>query len=126
MDSGCGGNVLRGNVPVVQGGRIVTGIGKAKRGLLGATALVCLFMSGMLPENAAAQDLPPEIVEQIPADAQMLLEADSLVYNRDDDTIAAVGGVRIDYGGHRLVAERITYDRTTRRLVASGNVEIVE
>src|SRR5690606_3650065 len=78
------------------------------------------------PEHAAAQDLPPEITERIPADAQMLLEADSLVYNRDNDTIAAVGGVRIDYGGHRLVAERITYDRNTRRLVASGNVEIVE
>src|SRR5690606_38931837 len=33
---------------------------------------------------------------------------------------------RIDYDGNRLVAERVTYFRKTGRLVASGNVEIVE
>ena len=37
-----------------------------------------------------------------------------------------VGGVRIDYGGNRLVAERVTYDRASRRLIASGNVQIVD
>ena len=41
----------------------------------------------------------------------MLLEADTLIYDNDDDTVTAVGGVRIDYGGNKLVAERVTYDR---------------
>ena len=40
--------------------------------------------------------------------------------------MTAVGGVQIDYGGNRLVAERVTYNRKTGRLVASGNVEIVD
>ncbi|MEP9371131.1 LPS-assembly protein LptD [Mesorhizobium sp. KR1-2] len=56
----------------------------------------------------------------------MLLEADTLVYDHDKNTVTAVGGVRIDYGGNRLVAQRVAYDRNTGRLVASGNVEIVD
>ncbi|WP_246252070.1 LPS-assembly protein LptD [Allomesorhizobium camelthorni] len=56
----------------------------------------------------------------------MLLEADTLVYDNDANTVTAVGGVQIDYGGNRLVAQRVTYDRKTSRLIASGNVEIVD
>ena len=56
----------------------------------------------------------------------MLLEADTLVYDNDNQTVTAVGGVQIDYGGNRLVAQRVVYNRKTGRLVASGNVEIVD
>ncbi len=57
--------------------------------------------------------------------SQMLLEADTLVYDNDAQTVTAVGGVQIDYDGNRLVAQRVTYDRNTKRLVASGNVQLV-
>lgn len=93
--------------------------------LAGATALACLAQFGLAAMPAVAQDASV-LARSVPADAQMLLEADNLVYDRDNATIAAVGGVRIDYGGHRLVAERVTYHRASGRLVASGNVEIVE
>ncbi|MDW6021276.1 LPS-assembly protein LptD [Mesorhizobium sp. BAC0120] len=56
----------------------------------------------------------------------MLLEADTLVYDNDKNTVTAVGGVRIDYGGNRLVANRVVYDRKTGRVVASGNVQIID
>ena len=59
-------------------------------------------------------------------DAQMLLEADNLVYNNDEDTVAAVGNVRIAYDGYTLVAQRVTYSRRSGRLIASGNVESLE
>ena len=52
-------------------------------------------------------------------------QADTLVYNNDNQTVTAVGGVQIDYGGNQLVAQRVVYNRKTKRLVASGNVEIV-
>ncbi|MCB1429469.1 MAG: LPS-assembly protein LptD [Nitratireductor sp.] len=58
--------------------------------------------------------------------AQMLLEADNLVYNNDEDTVAAVGNVRIAYDGYTLVAQRVTYSRRSGRVIASGNVEILE
>jgi LPS-assembly protein len=56
----------------------------------------------------------------------MLLESDTLVYDNDAQTVTAVGGVQIDYGGNRLVAQRVEYNRQTQRLVASGNVQIVQ
>lgn len=91
-----------------------------------ATAIAGLLaFTGVLSTNAQAQDTG-NFADEIPDDAQLLLEADTLVYDRDADTVSAVGGVRIDYGGTRLVAERVTYDRQTGRLVATGNVEIID
>lgn len=101
-------------------------VGGLRRGLLSATALACVVLQGALPWHSALAQEMDALADEIPADAQMLLEADTLVYNRDADTVSAVGGVRIDYGGNRLVAQRVTYHRRSGRLVASGNVEIVE
>ena len=56
----------------------------------------------------------------------MLLEADTLIYDNDNDIVTAAGSVQIDYGGNRLVAQRVVYNRKTGRLVASGSVEIVD
>ena len=91
--------------------------------LLGATtALACAMAYAGVP--AAAQDVA--IGNAVPANAQMLLEADTLVYDRDMSTVTAVGGVQIEYGGNNLVAERIIYNRQTGRLLAVGKVEIVD
>lgn len=58
--------------------------------------------------------------------AQMLLEADELIYDEVNNSVAAVGNVQIAYDGYTLVAERVTYDRGTGRVIATGAVEIVE
>ena len=94
--------------------------------LLCATALVCLCAHGLGPISAASAQEVGDLASDIPEDARLLLEADTLVYDRDNDTISAVGGVRIDYGGTRLVAEKVVYNRRTGRLVAMGNVEIID
>ena len=56
----------------------------------------------------------------------MLLEADELIYDQDGKTISAVGGVRIEYDGNQLVAKKVTYNQKTGRLLAEGNVEIIQ
>ena len=76
------------------------------------------------PLPALAQEVG-NVAPNVPAGSQMLLAADTLDYNNDNQTVTAIGGVQIDYGGNRLVAQRVVYDRNTKRLVASGNVEIV-
>lgn len=58
--------------------------------------------------------------------AQMLLEADELIYDDVNNSVSAVGNVQIAYDGYTLVAERITYDRNSGRVIAFGGVEIVE
>lgn len=92
--------------------------------LCGVSGLACLMAYGFAPTPAAAQ-VPDSLTSNIPSDAQMLLESDTLVYDNDSQTVTAVGGVQIDYAGNRLVAQRVEYDRKTQRLIASGSVEIV-
>lgn len=93
--------------------------------LLGASALACVMAFAAYSPSASAQGL--ELADaEISADAEMLLQADTLVYDNDRNTVTAVGAVQIDYDGYRLVAQRVTYDRNTSRLLASGGVEIVD
>lgn len=92
--------------------------------LFGATALACLFAC-VAPAVPAFAQTVADLAPSVPEGSQMLLEADTLVYDNDASTVTAVGGVQIDYAGNRLVAQRVTYDRKTSRLIASGNVEIV-
>ncbi|MCK9554021.1 LPS-assembly protein LptD, partial [Aquamicrobium sp.] len=92
--------------------------------LCGVSGLACLMAYGFASTPAAAQ-VPDSLTSNIPSDAQMLLESDTLVYDNDSQTVTAVGGVQIDYAGNRLVAQRVEYDRKTQRLIASGSVEIV-
>ncbi|TGQ66680.1 MAG: LPS-assembly protein LptD [Mesorhizobium sp.] len=91
--------------------------------LYAASALACLLACAV-PLPAFAQDVG-DMATKVPSDSQMLLAADTLVYNNDNQTVTAVGGVQIDYGGNRLVAQRVEYNRNTKRMVASGNVEVV-
>lgn len=93
--------------------------------LAGATAMACLLALGAVSVPAAAQDISA-FAEGVSRTAQMLIEADTLVYDNDQQTVTAVGGVQIEYDGNRLVAQRVSYHRKSGRLVASGNVEIVQ
>ncbi|TPI19437.1 LPS-assembly protein LptD [Mesorhizobium sp. B4-1-1] len=90
--------------------------------LYGATALACLFACAAPTVPALAQTIA---AKSVPSGTQMLLAADTLVYDNDKHTVTAVGGVQIDYGGNKLVAQRVVYNRDTKRLVASGAVELI-
>jgi LPS-assembly protein len=92
--------------------------------LYAASALACLFVCAFPVAPVSAQSAA-DLTANVPADSQMLLAADTLVYDNDNQTVTAVGGVQIDYSGNRLVAQRVEYNRKTKRLVASGNVEVV-
>lgn len=101
--------------------------------LLAGTVLCCsifslpasLFSTGGI--NAHAQNVGESLFGQ-PAnpDAQLLLEADQLQYNDADQTVTAIGNVQIAYDGYTLVARQVTYHRNSGRVIAHGNVEIVE
>lgn len=93
--------------------------------LAGATAMAAVMVLVAQPSPGAfAQEMPG--FRQASPNAQMLLEADRLVYNNDRETVVAAGAVQIEYDGYRLVARDVTYDRRSGRLIARGNVEIVD
>ncbi len=79
------------------------------------------------PAMAAAEQADPfaEVFQSDP-DAQMLLEADRLVYDFDNEIVEAIGQVEIYYIDYVVTADRVTYFQVSRRLVASGNVRILE
>lgn len=90
------------------------------------TALA-LILCGSVTLPAYSQEADSLVsAAKVSPDAQMLLEADELVYDNDAQTIAAIGAVRIDYDGNQLVARKVTYNKRTGRMMAEGNVEIVQ
>lgn len=65
-----------------------------------------------------------ELIGDVPPGQQMILVGDTLVYDFDNGTVTAIGGVQIEYGGMQVVAQRVSYNRNTSRVIASGGVEI--
>ncbi len=98
------------------------------RALLGTTALAIILTVPGFVEPSYAQVSGENLFgagEVNPA-AQMLLEADELIYNEAENSVTAVGNVQLAYDGYTLVAKRVTYERATGRVIATGAVEIVE
>ena len=106
-------------------GAVSTNRGPVRNALLcGVSALACLVAGALHGRPAMAQSV--NLAPSVPSGSQMLLEADTLVYDNDAQIVTAVGGVQIDYGGNRLVAQKVEYNRKTRRLVATGNAQLVQ
>jgi len=100
-------------------GRRTLPVSKLARVATLAAALAC---GVALPTQVLAQATGSDA--QI--EGQLLLESDRLIYNNDADTVTAAGNVRINYDGRRIVAQRVIYDRKSARLMAYGNVEVIE
>jgi LPS-assembly protein len=102
--------------------------GDAIRFVLISTLLLCVggfanpthaqTLSQRLADHAGGQNNgPPQ---------QALLRADSLVYDRTQNTVTAVGHVQIYYQGRILQADRVIYDRNADRVFAEGRAKLTE
>ena len=83
---------------------------------------VCVL--GVSTTTVHAQDLVP--IRAAADDAKLLLRANELVYNQDAQQVTATGGVQMYYNRYRMVAQRVQYDQRTGRVMASGNIELIE
>jgi LPS-assembly protein len=59
-------------------------------------------------------------------DAKMLIQADQLDYDYNNQRVAAVGNVRMYYQGATIEADRIVYDQRNKRLRAEGNARLID
>lgn len=91
--------------------------------LLCSTALVAGMT--LVPTSFTAPS-HAQTLSQTNPDAELLLKADQLIYDNDQQIVTAVGNVQLDYDGYNVVADRVSYNQTTRKVKASGNVEIIE
>ena len=90
--------------------------------LLAASAVAA--PGGLGPSLSVPISVPT--VAPISPDAKMLVESDEMVYDYDHDVVAAVGNVKIYYGGYTLEAQKVTYNRGTGRLIATGQVTLTD
>jgi LPS-assembly protein len=58
--------------------------------------------------------------------SQILLIADKLILDHQTQSITAQGHVQIEYNGNQLYTNHITYNKKTKRIIASGNIEIID
>ncbi|WP_455474527.1 LPS-assembly protein LptD [Bartonella sp. B30(2025)] len=86
----------------------------ALKSVIGSILSVC-FLGYVFAQNLIQNPKRP-----------LFLSADELVYNHDANTVSAKGNVRIEYDGNKAVAQKVTYNPKTGRIIAQGNVEIIQ
>ncbi|MBV8745235.1 MAG: LPS-assembly protein LptD, partial [Xanthobacteraceae bacterium] len=58
--------------------------------------------------------------------SKMLVQADELDYDYNNQRVSAVGNVRMYYQGATIEADRVIYDQKTKRLHAEGNARLTD
>jgi LPS-assembly protein len=83
-----------------------------------AVAMLCVLgvLAAHLPARAPA----------VAQGSQLEISMDELVDDTWSNSVAARGGVEIRYYGEILNADEVSYDRSTRKLTAHGNVSLQE
>ncbi len=100
-----------------------------------SAAALALAAGLVLPQAVHAQETStPSLVESTVTDqivgdnpdAQLLLEADQLIYDFDEEVVTAAGNVQIYYEGTTIEADQVRYDQATARVLAFGRVKVVQ
>ncbi len=101
---------------------------RAARAVLLATAIACLAVSAhLIASPAAAQSEPaaPKSTQAKPQD-KLVIDADELVYDKNKNTVSAVGSVQLFYQGRVLQADKVTYERASKRVYAEGHAKMTD
>lgn len=86
-----------------------------------------LSLSGSAPlAFAAKEDLLKPQINKSETNQPLLLQADELISDRENDRIIAKGNVEVYYKNYALLADELTYDQRAKTLSAIGNVRIKE
>jgi len=95
------------------------------RALRGAFASLILGL-GLIAPATAAQPPPAKPAEAAKAQDKLVIDADELVYDKDKNTVSAVGSVQLFYQGRVLQADRVVYNRVTKRVYAEGHAKMTD
>jgi LPS-assembly protein len=104
------------------------------RAVARALVLVAFCFGGAAAEAqpaAPAQSQSSAAAPSVPAAAaqnpdKLIVEADQLIYDKDRNIVSAVGGVQLYYKHRVLQADRVVYNRATKRLYAEGRAKLTD
>ena len=99
------------------------------RHLFWAGTAGCALLTGAPALGQSLQDrpvAPPTVADQpAPADPnQVAFSADTLDYDTNADVVTATGAVRMARQGNRLRADKVTWNRKTGKVLATGNIAV--
>ena len=99
---------------------------RRKRAARIALALAIAACAQLFAGPATTQTPPPAQSTQAKPQDKLVIDADELVYDKDKNTISAVGSVQLFYQGRVLQADRVTYDRASKRVYAEGHAKMTD
>jgi len=107
------------------------GSGMVKFGLLNVLAAGVVAAVPVVTADSAGAETVSDMVARRSQKAsakkdRLLVESRELVYDRDKNTVSAVGNAQLYYQGRVLEADKVTYDRTANRVYATGNAKMTE
>ena len=92
----------------------------------------CVLPLALIAAPAAAQDLqtrptapPPPSETPSAGDDKVQFTAGNLQYDIDDEVVTATGDVRMYRSGDRLRADKVVWNRKTGKVMATGNIAVV-
>ncbi|SEE42930.1 LPS-assembly protein [Rhizobiales bacterium GAS188] len=96
-----------------------------------ACVLLAVTLGCALPAPAGAQtqaerNAQKAAVKQSTGQSDMLVEANEMVYDKDKNSVAAVGNAKIYYQGKVLQADKVTYFRDKKQVLAEGNAKLTD
>lgn len=112
--------------------RTVRGLARARvAGIcLAISAVAALTGMAFVPQTASAQTLNDRFNQRLRGDStqsdRMLVDAEEMRFDRDKDIVEAHGAVQLFYQGRILQADKVIYNRKTKRVFAEGRVKLTE
>ena len=94
-----------------------------------ANLLVLVALSIGASAGARAQTATPPAASVATAAQnpdKLVVEANQLVYDKDHNTVSAVGGAQLYYKHRVLQADKVIYNRATKRLYAEGHAKLTD
>jgi LPS-assembly protein len=103
---------------------------RARAARAGILALLIAGLAGLthlIASSASAQTQPAaaQPTQAKPQD-KLVIDADELVYDKDKNTVTASGSVQLFYQGRVLQADRVIYERATKRVYAEGHAKMTD
>ncbi len=95
-----------------------------KRRILLAAASASFL--AVMPASAQEDGGPAEPGAQAAPSDEVVLIAENLYEDTANNSVIAEGGVEASYGERTLRADRVVYNRTTKKVRATGNVVIID
>jgi LPS-assembly protein len=95
-------------------------------GILVAAMFCCALSGAVQAQTKAEHDQQKMAAKQASGQSDMLVEAKEMVYDKDKDTVSAVGDAKVYYQGRVLEADKVTYYRQKKQVLAEGNAKFTD